>query len=283
MLSVEDYEVIRRKVVIEGKSQRATAQELFHSRKTISKALKYGSPPGYRRTKPPPKPVIDSVSHIIDAWLDEDKNRPRKQRHTAQRIFERLRDEHSFKGSSSSVRRFVAYRKQTGGELFFPLQFEAGEEFQVDFGEAWCFMAGVMTKVRLFCMRLCYSTACFVWAYPTEKAESFFDGHVRAFEFFGGVGLRGAYDNLSIAVVSVGKGRERRLTRRFICSPSFRSTTLRRPYAFALNAGPSGSGRTSPREGRKPGPQPKGEGRGGAGGAPVKRLLRSLSLGWLTF
>ena len=91
MLTVEHYELIRRKVVIEGKSQRDVAKELHHSRKTIAKALELRIPPGYRLSKPHPRPVIEPVRHIIDAWLEQNKHTWPKQRQTGQRIYERPR------------------------------------------------------------------------------------------------------------------------------------------------------------------------------------------------
>jgi transposase len=106
---------------------------------------------------------------------------PRKQRHTGTRIWERLRDEYGFRGSVSAVRRYLQQRQQTQGEVFFPLQFEAGEEGQVDWGEAWCWINGEEQKVFLFCLRLCYSHVSYVRAYYQESLECFLDGHVHAF------------------------------------------------------------------------------------------------------
>jgi transposase len=107
VLTVEHFELIRRKALIEEKCQREVVLELGHSRKTIQKALSQAAPPGYRLRKGRPKPVLDPVRPIIEAWLAADQAAPRKQRHTAQRIYERLRDEHGFTGSASNVRRFA--------------------------------------------------------------------------------------------------------------------------------------------------------------------------------
>jgi transposase len=216
MLTVADYELIRRKFFVDGQSARAIAKELGHSRKTVAKAIANAVPPGYRRSEPRERPAIERYRTIIDAWLEEDQSRPRKQRHTAQRIYERLRDDHEYTGSPSSVRRYVAWRKRGQGEVFVPLYFAPGEEAQVDWGEAAVIHQGVERKVQLFCMKLCHSHAVFVRAYERANLESFLDGHVRAFAFFGGVPKRIAYDNLKSAVVYVGHGRERRLNRRFV-------------------------------------------------------------------
>jgi transposase len=155
------------------------------------------------------------VAPIIDAWLEQDKPRPRKQRHTGQRIHERLCEEYGFQGSVSAVRRYIRHRKRTTAEVFYPLVFEPGEEGQVDWGEAVAVIGGVERKVFLFCMRLCHSTASFVRAYERENQESLLDGHVRSYEFFGAVPRRQAYDNLKSVVITVLKGQERILTAKF--------------------------------------------------------------------
>jgi len=214
-LTVDQYDRIRRAVVVEGLSQREASRRLGHSRKTVRKALKYSEPPGYRRSGERARPVIGPVRGIIDAWMEEDKRAPRKQRHTRKQIWLRLKEEYGFEGGYDAVKRYVTKKRETGGEVYMPLAFDAGEEAQVDWGEAWAVVAGVMVKVFLFCVRLCYSRASYVRAYPTEKQEAFLDGHVRAFEFFGGVPRRGGYDNLKSAVITVGRGRERTLNNRF--------------------------------------------------------------------
>lgn len=215
MLVVEQYARICELYYRQKKSQREIAELLGRSRRTVKKAIELRVPPGYRRNKAPQQPTLEQFIPIIDAWIKEDKHRQRKQRHSAQRVYERLRDEYQFKGHASTVRRYMAKRKATSGEVYFPLVFAPGEEGQVDWGQAWCNLNGVPTKVWLFCMRLCHSTASFVYAYPCEIQEAFLDGHVRAFEFFGGVPRRAAYDNLKSAVITVGTGQERELTAKF--------------------------------------------------------------------
>lgn len=215
MLTVDDYEVIRRKVKVDGLSQREAARQLGRSRKTVKKALLHSAPPGYRRKAPPACPVIEPVAPIIDAWLSEDKGKPPKQRHTMTRIFERLVEEHEFRGSYDAVRRYIGKKRVRSGEVFFPLVFDPGEEAQVDWGEAWWIENGMERKGMLFCMRLCHSTASFVRAYERQDLESVLDGHVRGFAFFEGVSRRCCYDNMKTVVVMVGRGRERTLTKSF--------------------------------------------------------------------
>lgn len=219
MLSVEDYDQIRRLYFREEMSRRAIAEKLGHSRKTVDKAIENPVPPGYRQSKPRAKPVIDPVKPIIEAWIDEDRDRPRKQRHSAQRIFERLVSEHGFEGSAVSVRRYVRELKQAHDEatkkVYAVLAFEPGEEAQVDWGQGEIELNHEREQVQLFCMRMAFSRASFVRAYRSQNMESFLDGHVRAFEFFGGIPDRLAYDNLKTAVNRVGKGRERDLNPKF--------------------------------------------------------------------
>lgn len=215
MLTVDHYELIRRRHFQDGLSARAIARALGHSRKTVAKAIVHPIPPGYRLWKPRPKPVIDPFGHIIDAWLEEDRRQRRKQRHTAQRIYERLCDEYGFTGSYATVRRYVRSAMPRYQEVFMPLAFEPGEEAQVDWHEGWGIRNGQERKLQFFCMRLCYSKASFVQAYERASLEAFLDGHVRAFEYFGGIPKRLAYDNLKSAVIQVQRGRDRRLNERF--------------------------------------------------------------------
>ena len=213
MLTVDHYESIRRAYHIEGKSRRQIARELGHSRKTVSKALKYSTPPPYSPRRVQPHPVLGHFTAIVDRWLEEDRRRPRKQRHTMRRIYERLKEEHGYTGSYVTVTRYINKVKPASQEVYAPLSFALGEEGQVDWGQAKAILDGEETTFHLFCMRSCASGASFVRAYRYEDQVCFLDGHVRAFEFFDGVFGRLAYDNLKTAVVCTGK--ERRLTDAF--------------------------------------------------------------------
>jgi transposase len=216
MLVVEHYELIRRKVLVEGLSQRAAARALGHSRKTVAKALALRLPPGYRLQEPRPRPVLAPVQGILDAWLEQNETAPPKQRQTARRMYERLQDEYGFTGHYGTVQRYVKQVAPRRKEVFMPLEFEPGEEAQVDWHEGWIVENGVERKCQFFVMKLCYSKATFVHPYERANLESFLDGHVRAFEYFGGVPRRIAYDNLKCAVIYVGQGQNRRLTKRFL-------------------------------------------------------------------
>jgi transposase len=183
-------------------------------RKTIRKMLSFSVPPGYRRSRPPKRPKLDPFIGIIDQILDEDGARPRKQRHTVKRIFERLRDEHGFEGGQTIVKDYVRERRLRLREMFVPLSHPPGHA-QVDFGEAVAIIGGVEQKVRFFVMDLPQSDACFVKAYPAETTEAFCDGHVSAFAFFGGVPQSILYDNTTLAVARILGDGTRQRTRVF--------------------------------------------------------------------
>ena len=138
----------------------------------------------------------------------------RKQRHTAKRIFERLRDEHDYDGGETIVKDAVRSWKQQNREVFLPLSHPPGEA-QVDFGFADVWLDGELTKVALFVMTLPYSDAIFMQAFPRECTEVFLEGHKRAFDFFGGVPIRISYDNSKIAVARITGSRDRTVTREF--------------------------------------------------------------------
>jgi len=102
MYKVELYGRVRRAVRVEGKSERAVALEFGLARETVRKMLRYAVPPGYRRQEPPKRPKLGPWLGVIGAILEDDKQQPKKQRHTAKRIFERLRSEHAYTGATRS-------------------------------------------------------------------------------------------------------------------------------------------------------------------------------------
>ena len=212
---MEFWTEVRRRVLTKEISKRAACREYELSWHTLAKILAHEEPPGYRQQRPRPKPKLASFLPVIHQILEDDKSAPKKQRHTAWRIFERLRDEHQFTGGYTIVKDAVRDWKQGHREVFLPLSHPPGEA-QVDFGEATIKLDGIETKVALFVMTLPYSGAIFIQAFPRECTETFLEGHRLAFEYFGGVPKRISYDNSAIAVVEVGKGRERKLTKGFL-------------------------------------------------------------------
>ena len=104
MKAVELYARVRRACHVEGMSQRQAARVFGIDPKTVAKMLLFSAPPGYRRSKPPARPKLDGFTGVIDRILEEDRGRPRKQRHTARRVFQRLRAEHGFAGGETIVK-----------------------------------------------------------------------------------------------------------------------------------------------------------------------------------
>ncbi|MFN3188778.1 MAG: IS21 family transposase [Candidatus Paceibacteria bacterium] len=214
MIDMAQYYRIKYLREVEGLSQREIAKKLGISRNTVSKYLKEDQPPttinrqiiyGNKQYSDETKRVLP----IIDQWIDDDLKRWGKQKHTAVKIYERLVKEYDFKGSASNIRKIVAKRRKKLQEVFIPLEFQLGQQFQFDWGEADIILQGRTRRVYLFCIQLSASRVRFVRAYLHEKQEAFLDGFVHAFEFFGGVPTEGLYDNLKTAVQKILQGRDR--------------------------------------------------------------------------
>ena len=207
---MENGAKIRRCVLVDGQSKRSVCREFAIHWDTLQKILSHPEPAGYRRAGPRPKPKLEPFLPVIHQILKDDRKAPRKQRHTARRIFERLRNEHGYLGKLTIVKQAVAdWRRSRRG--LRPPDPPPGEA-QVDFGQAEVMLDGQATTVALFVMTLPYSDAIF----PRECTEAFLEGHVRAFAFFGGVPRRISYDNSKIAVARVTGSRDRKLTDAFL-------------------------------------------------------------------
>jgi transposase len=211
---MEQWTEIRRKVLVEGVSKRSIIRDYRIGGRMLDKILTNVEPPGYRQEAARPKPKLGSFLGVIEEILQSDKTAPPKQRHTARRIYERLRDEHGYDGGITQVRDVVARTRRHRQEVFVPISHPPGHA-QFDFGEAVVDMAGHETKAHLAVMTLPYSDAYFLSAYPRECTETFDAGHSSAFDFYRGVPLRTSYDNTSIAVKKI-IGRERELTDGFL-------------------------------------------------------------------
>ena len=204
MNTVEEIAQIRHAYYNEGKKIRAIAREQQRSRKTIRKALMSAGPRAYELKRQKAAPVLDAWKDKIDALLIESEGMPRKQRYTAKKIYDLLQAA-GYGGCISTVRSYVALKRQRPRgkrlqDVYLPLAFDPGQDGQVDWGEAWVKLAGEVVKVQVFEMRLCYSRASFVCAYPTQRQEALLDGHVRALRFFGGVPQTLTYDNMATVV-----------------------------------------------------------------------------------
>lgn len=209
MLEMVDVEFIRKKHLVGKWSIRKISREVEVSRQSVRKVIRCPDPPHYELRNPRPSPVMGSFREIIRQWLDEDQRAPRKQRHTARRVYDRLCEEYQFKGAESTVRRCVAQLKGKRQEVFIPLEAGWGEQAQVDWGQAQVRIDGKMAVAHLFCLRLRASAVPFAWAAPTEKLEAFLEGHVKAFAWLGGVPRECVYDNPKTAVVRILSGPHR--------------------------------------------------------------------------
>ena len=233
MYRVDVYLRVRRAVMVEGMSLREAARVFGLHRDTVRKMLAYSVPPAYRRQNPPRKPKLSPYTGVIDRVLEDDLRRPRKQRHTAKRIFERLRDEYGFDGGYTTVKDYVRESRRQTREMFVPLSHAPGHA-QCDFGEALVVIGGAERKAHCFVIDLPHSDGCFIKAYPAETTEAFLDGHVAAFAFLGGVPRSILYDNTKLAVARIlGDGRRQR-TRAF--------TELQSHYLFEDRFGRPGKG-----------------------------------------
>ena len=151
---------------------------------------------------------------IINQILTDDEECPKKQRHTAKRIFDRLRDEYGYQGGQTVVKDYVRERRRMAREMFVPLDHPPGYG-QADFGEARVVIGGVAQKAHYFALTLPHSDDLFVAAFPTETTEALCEGHNLAFAHFGGVPSHIVYDNTVLAVAGIKRGGERSLTRKF--------------------------------------------------------------------
>ncbi len=211
---MEQWAKIRRRVLVDGISKRQIIRETGMHWQTLEKILSHSSPPGYRRKKAC-KSKLDAHIDWVRSVLESDKNQPKKQRHTSKRIYDRLKAERDFTGGYTIVKDLILNLKRTSKEVFMPLDHPPGEA-QVDYFQALAKIDGVLQKTHCFAMSLPHSDMFFVRAYPRECTESFWDGHVHAFKFFGGVPNRISYDNSRIAIRQITGCHKRVLTDGFL-------------------------------------------------------------------
>jgi len=212
---MELWSEIRRRVVTGELSRRQACSEYGLNFRTIRRIVAHHEPPPFRAPQPRAKPVRGAGRPRLHQLLDDDCHAPPKQRHSARRIYERLRDEHGYPGCASIVRAAASAYKRSQKEVFVPLLHPPGEA-QCDFGRAEVVVAGVRHQAALFVLTLPHSNARFGCLFPRECTETFHAGHARAFAFFGGVATRISYDNSKIAVTKLVGPHERRLTRELL-------------------------------------------------------------------
>ncbi len=235
MIKVDKIERIRRAYYMEGKSMRQIAREYHHSWHTVKKAIASAEAGSYTLKEPREAPVLGPYKARIKELLAQNDQLPGKHRLTGHRIFKLVWEE-GYRGSESSVLVYLWRLRKAKRQVkvFLPLEFEPGEDGQVDWGEAQVILEGEQVRVQIFVMRLCYSRKIFVMAFPSQKQESFLAGHVAAFHYLGGIPRRLSYDNLKAAVKKIFIGHERQEQERFIL---FRSHYLFESHYCTPGAG----------------------------------------------
>lgn len=216
---MELFEVMRRDFYVHARSKRWIARHRHVHRRTVRQALASAMPPPRKAVEQEP-PVLTRVMRAqVDEWLSADRLAPRKQRHTARRIYQRLARELGYEGAESTVRRFVGQRRRELGlrtQAYVAQAPLPGEEAEVDWYEADIDFGDGRRTVQFFVMRACYSARAFHQAFERQTQQAFMEGHVGAFEHFDGVFSRVRYDNLGSAVKRVLRGRRREETARFV-------------------------------------------------------------------
>ena len=221
---MELYEQIRREYEHGAGTIRKVARKMGVHRRMVREAL-VSAVPRARKIPERGRPKLAGAIAFIDAILEVDRKAPRKQRHTAHRIWTRLCREMPEVGvGESTVREYVRERKAVlgllGQETFVPQSYEWGGEAQVDWYEGWAEFDGEVRKAYFFCMRSMASGGAFHRAYPHANQQAFLEAHELAFAYFGGVFRVLRYDNLKSAVKKILRGHQREETARFI---AFRS------------------------------------------------------------
>ena len=221
---MELFEQIRREHAYGVGTIQGVAKKLGVHRRMVREALA-DAVPRERKIAIRPKPRLEAVRSFIEAILKADQTAPRKQRHTARRIWCRIRAEMpEVNVAESSIRRFVRERKiqlrLVGQETFIPQSYVWGGEAQVDWYEAYADICGERELAYVFCMRSMASGGAFHCTFPHASQQAFLEAHEKAFVYFGGVFMTLRYDNLKSAVKKILRGHQREESIRFI---AFRS------------------------------------------------------------
>jgi len=214
MLTVEEYRKIR-VAHRGGMSIRQIARTYHHSKRKIRQVLKEPEPRPYTRQKETFAPKLGPFRLIIEQILADDEEAPRKQRHTAAKIYRRLRDEHSYLGGYDQVRRYVQRQRKRSRETFIPLDHPPGERLEADFGHIYVDFPQGRRRIPVLINIWSYSGFPFAMAMPTERTEAILAGMVQAFEFFECVPCEVWWDNPKTVVKTILKGRQRELHNRY--------------------------------------------------------------------
>jgi transposase len=206
MVKVDEFARIRRAHFVDGLGVRAIARQFHHSRRKIREILAAVEPKPYVRLNPPPS-VLDPFKAIIDGIIEADEEAPRKQRHTAARLYRRLQQEHGYSGGYDRVRRYMGGRGRQRRETFIPLDHDPGQRLEADFGHIHVDLPEGRKLVPVLVVTWGHSNYPFALAVPSERTEAILHGLVEAFAFFDCVPRELWWDNPKTVVPHLLKGR----------------------------------------------------------------------------
>jgi transposase len=220
VIIMETIAKIRRLYYVNGKGFKTIARELRLSKNTVKRVIRADkTEQSYQRNHQSYR-VLGNYTEGLTEKLTFDVSEPKRRRRTAKKLYVELKAQ-GYQGSYDAVQKFVLrWRKQRGspglGKAFVPLDFALGEAFEFDFSEEEIELSGVMTRIKVAHIRLCYSRYFLLIAYPNEQLEMVLDGHNEGFRFFGGVCRKGIYDNPKTVVKTILVGKEREFNPRFL-------------------------------------------------------------------
>lgn len=211
---------VRRMFYRERLSKREISRRTGLARSTIDRWL--NERPAVIEPKYPARQVetkIDLYADTLRGWLKTNQHRGKRDRRTVHSMYQELVAS-GYRGGYGQVaafaRRFRVEQSQAGsGRAFVPMKYQLGEAFQFDWSTEYAFVGGLRRRLEVAHTKLCASRAFWLTAYPTQSHEMLFDAHARAFTAFGGIPIRGIYDNMKTAVDKVGRGKQRTVNARF--------------------------------------------------------------------
>ena len=214
MLTVDKYTRIRQ-AHRDGMSIRAIAHTFHHSRRKVREVLTNPEPKPYTRLGEPPACKLGDFYPIIQQILADDEQAPPKQRHTCQRIFERLRDERGYRGGYDAVRRYIGKTRRQHVETFIPLSHDPGQRLEADFGHIYVDFPDGRKQIPVLLLVWSHSNCPFAIALPSERTEAILEGMVQGFDFFGCVPREVWWDNPKTVAAAIFSGRQRQLHPRY--------------------------------------------------------------------
>lgn len=213
MVPVDDYARVRA-AHRQGMSIKALARAFQHSRTKIREILGQAEPQPYAQ-RGPAASILDPFKPFIDAVLQADEEAPRKQRHSAAKIYRRLRDEHGYRGGAERVRLYVRSQQHQHVETFIPLNHDPGQRLEADFGHIYVDFPDGRRQVPVLLTTWAYSNCPFAIALPTERTEAILHGLVEAFAFFACCPREVWWDNPTTLAAHIFKGRQRGVNERY--------------------------------------------------------------------